>query len=528
MRILSSCVLLLVVLGPSCCSGFLHQHHFSYRLTVNVNAPLLVSVHTELPAAPTNETSSPLSPLLLIPTRQQHQQQRQYQQHQQQHQQQQQQQQQRIIFGTASLAKAANPFELLDAAYAQGFHRFDLARTYGGDGVSERIFGAWMSQRQQQQSPPNTHDLRSSLQIITKGGMGRDKYGDPHRPVLTTTSLRAEIDASLQALGGTDYVDLYLFHRDDWRLPVAQFCAWAQDELLLPGKARGWGVSNWSFARFREAHAYCLRHGMAPPQANSPQFSLAVPQCEVWPTTQSISGPEYLPQIEWYRENGVELLCWEVLAKGFMAKPHLWSRPTMTTTSTTSAVLDDGSDDDDEAASTAASTSTTTSTSTTPPVGSDAWRLHRLQRAYCTAANYQRRQVAVQVAAACGYRLSQVATLYILSHGVSVIFGSHNLRHLEEMVGFLRNGNDSDSGDSGGGDSDTENEQQQQQYPLFNEEVLWRLRSGDVRAVEAAASWQRQGFVRNGSSSSSSSSSRNGGGGVVDLEPWGDDPKESI
>jgi diketogulonate reductase-like aldo/keto reductase len=148
----------------------------------------------------------------------------------------------RIVFGTAAISKAEKPLELLDEAYGKGFRRFDLARTYGG-GESERIFGEWMKTR---------NIDRSSVGIITKGGMGKDKYGSPDRPMPTKEGLLREVATSLKALN-TDVVDLYMFHRDDLRISAAEHVIWA-NELVESGKVKRWGVSNWSFERFREAH----------------------------------------------------------------------------------------------------------------------------------------------------------------------------------------------------------------------------------------------------------------------------------
>ena len=81
----------------------------------------------------------------------------------------------RIVFGTAALSKAEDPIGMLDVAYEKGVRRFDLARTYGM-GESECIFGKWLESR----------DIdRSSIDIITKGGIGMDRYGDADRPLLT-------------------------------------------------------------------------------------------------------------------------------------------------------------------------------------------------------------------------------------------------------------------------------------------------------------------------------------------------------
>lgn len=302
----------------------------------------------------------------------------------------------RIIFGTAALSKAENPLELLDQAYEKGFRRFDLARTYGG-GESERIFGDWTESR---------GISRDSVDIITKGGMGKDKYGSPTRPLLTKDGLNEEVEASLSALK-VDVIDLYMFHRDDPRIPESTFVEWAS-EIVKSGKAKSWGVSNWSFERFRTAHQYAIENNLVPPSGNSPQFSLAIPKCEVWPTTQSISDTKYLEQIDWYDENKIELLCWEVLAKGFMAKPDLWPKEEVDSSTFYTPVEE----------------------------GSDEWRIQRIQRAYCHDENYRRRDVAIELAQNCGCNLSQVAAMYPLGVGnhISVIFGSNKAHHLDDMI----------------------------------------------------------------------------------------------
>jgi aryl-alcohol dehydrogenase-like predicted oxidoreductase len=302
----------------------------------------------------------------------------------------------RIVFGTAALSKAENPLELLDSAYEKGFRRFDLARTYGL-GESERIFGEWLESRDIDQN---------DIDIITKGGMGMDRYGDPDRPLLTESDLIEEVDLSLETLR-VDKVDLYMFHRDDARIGVDKFVEWING-IVQTGKVKRWGVSNWSFDRFKAAYEYAQENGLVPPTANSPQFSLAAPSCEIWPTTQSISQPEHVEHIRWYEERGIELLCWEVLAKGFMAKADLWPQDEVD-----SSTFD-------------------------KPVerGADEWRIQRLQRAYCNTENYRRRDLAVKLAESSNLKLAQIAMLYPLTLGehISVIFGSSKEGHLDDMI----------------------------------------------------------------------------------------------
>lgn len=302
----------------------------------------------------------------------------------------------RIVFGTAALSKAEDPLGMLDAAYAKGVRRFDLARTYGM-GESERIFGEWLDTR---------GINRQDIDLITKGGIGMDRYGDPDRPLLTEEALVEEVDLSLRTLK-VDDVNLYMFHRDDARIGVDKFVTWI-NKIVDTRKIHRWGVSNWSFERFQQAHKYALDNGLTPPTANSPQYSLAAPACDVWPSTQSISQPHHNSEIDWYAENDVELLCWEVLAKGFMAKEDLWPEEEV-----------DPSTFDD-------------------PVekGSDEWRVQRIQKAYCNPENYRRRNLAIKLAKNSGLKLAQVAMLYPLTKesNISVIFGSSKPHHIDDMV----------------------------------------------------------------------------------------------
>ena len=213
---------------------------------------------------------------------------------------------------------------------------------------------------------------------------------------------------SLKTLGLSS-VNLYMYHRDDPRIAVSDMVLW-MNEFVSEGKTKQWGVSNWSFARFQEATYYALEHGLLPPAANSPQFSLANPAHEIWPTTYSISNIETNEkELKWYSENNVELICWEVLAKGFMAVPNLWEKNEVS--------LKEEKEYE---------------------VGSNDWRLFRIQRAYCTDENYRRRKVACDLAASSGLSLAQIAMLFPLSYcsdtKISVIAGVDRAQHFDDMT----------------------------------------------------------------------------------------------
>ena len=100
---------------------------------------------------------------------------------------------------------------------------------------------------------------------------------------------------------------------------------------------------------------------------------------------------------------------WEALAKGFMAVPTLWRRHE----------LDFSTFHGPDA-----------------EMGTDLWRLQRIQRAYCTPGNYVRRDIALKLAKDSGLTLAQIALLYSLGKGdhVSVLVGADRCSHLDEMA----------------------------------------------------------------------------------------------
>jgi aryl-alcohol dehydrogenase-like predicted oxidoreductase len=66
-------------------------------------------------------------------------------------------------------------------------------------------------------------------------------------------AIESAIDESLRLLG-TDYIDLYYMHRFDPKVPVADSVG-TMARAIEAGKIGAYGVSEWSSAHVREAHA---------------------------------------------------------------------------------------------------------------------------------------------------------------------------------------------------------------------------------------------------------------------------------
>ena len=195
----------------------------------------------------------------------------------------------------------AESIALLDEIYELGCNTIDTAHVYS-NGNSERTIGRWML----------AHGLRDQIVIITKGAAHSED-----RRRMTPFDIESDLHDSLARLK-TDYIDLYLLHRDDLYLPVEPVVD-ALNEHRQAGRIHAFGASNWSHARIEAANAYALANGLEPFVASSPQFSLADTLAEPWPLCISISGSAGIPAREWYARTQMPLLIWSPLASGFFS-----------------------------------------------------------------------------------------------------------------------------------------------------------------------------------------------------------------
>ena len=93
---------------------------------------------------------------------------------------------------------------MLDAFIEAGGNAFDTAHGYGG-GDSEMLIGLWMRQR----------GNRDDVFLIDKG----DTHKVESRVTSLPEELKSDLDESLIRLR-TDYIDLYMLHRDDPVIPL--------------------------------------------------------------------------------------------------------------------------------------------------------------------------------------------------------------------------------------------------------------------------------------------------------------------
>jgi aryl-alcohol dehydrogenase-like predicted oxidoreductase len=140
---------------------------------------------------------------------------------------------------------------LLNAALDMGCNHLDTANIYGG-GKNEELIASAVGHRRSE------YFLASKTGIVVDG----PKRGIDCSPATIT----AAVDATLARLG-TDHIDLFYMHRYDPKVPVAD-CVGAMVRAIEAGKIGAYGVSEWSAAHIREAHA------VHPPAATQPEYSL--------------------------------------------------------------------------------------------------------------------------------------------------------------------------------------------------------------------------------------------------------------
>jgi len=209
----------------------------------------------------------------------------------------------RVVQGTGALIEMeeTQSFTLLDAVFEAGINAFDTAHVYGY-GTVERVLGQWLHER----------GLRDRVVIIDKGA-----HHSLDRKRVTPFDITSDLHDSLARLK-TDYIDIYILHRDDPTQPVGPIVE-ILNEHQRAGKIRVFGGSNWSHGRIRDANAYAAAHDLTPFAVSSVAFSLAEMIHEPWPDCISIAGDVGAAARAWYTEQAIPILAWSSLAGGFLS-----------------------------------------------------------------------------------------------------------------------------------------------------------------------------------------------------------------
>jgi len=176
-------------------------------------------------------------------------------------------------------------------AIEAGINFFDTANMYS-DGVSEEVTGRAL----------RNFGKRDELVIATK--VFNPMRPDPNGRGLSRKAIMTEIDHSLRRLG-TDYVDLYQIHRWDYTTPIAETME-ALHDVVKAGKARYIGASSMFAWQFAQSLHVCEVNGWTKFVSMQNHYNL-------------IYREEEREMNPLCRDQGIGLIPWSPLARGFLA-----------------------------------------------------------------------------------------------------------------------------------------------------------------------------------------------------------------
>ena len=217
----------------------------------------------------------------------------------------------RIIYGTAAppFLEGGDGNELLDAVFSAGVNAFDTARNYA---LAEKSLGQWMEDRQN----------RDEVVILSKCGHP-DADGTKR---INETDIRKDLAESCGYLK-TEYIDIYLLHRDDPDMEVGPIVE-IMNALHAEGKIGAFGGSNWTHQRIEAANEYAYAHDLVPFSVSSPNFGLADQVEDPWGGgCITISGPANEEARAWYRRTQMPVIAYSSLGRGLFSGRVRGDRP---------------------------------------------------------------------------------------------------------------------------------------------------------------------------------------------------------
>jgi aryl-alcohol dehydrogenase-like predicted oxidoreductase len=202
-------------------------------------------------------------------------------------------------FAAVSKVDEENARTMLNASLDAGINFFDTANGYSA-GQSETILGRLLGDKR--------HEVLIATKVGFRTGKGMMEAG------LSRSNIVAACDASLKRLG-TDYIDLYIAHREDLFTPIEETLE-AFDALVRSGKVRYLGFSNWPAWKAALALQYQRSNGLAEFTSGQMHYALTGRDVE----------HDIIP---FMRHTGLSLTVWSPLAGGFLTGKY--TRETMKT-----------------------------------------------------------------------------------------------------------------------------------------------------------------------------------------------------
>jgi aryl-alcohol dehydrogenase-like predicted oxidoreductase len=194
-----------------------------------------------------------------------------------------------------------------------GINFFDTADMYSL-GVSEEVTGRAL------------RDFAERDKLIIASKCYWPMNDDVNAKGLSRKHLLDSIDATLRRLG-TDYVDLYQIHRWDYETPIEEVMETLND-IVRAGKARYIGASSMWAWQFATANYVARMNGWTPFVSMQNHYNL-------------VYREEEREMIPYCIEEGIGLIPWSPLARGFLAGNRTKAKSDATTRSQTDRLAHD-------------------------------------------------------------------------------------------------------------------------------------------------------------------------------------------
>jgi len=179
---------------------------------------------------------------------------------------------------------------IVASALDAGVNFIDVADTYA-KGESEKIAGRAIKRR------------RHDWVLATKVGNPMGPGAGPNEKGLGAKHIHQAVDASLKRFD-TDFVDIYYFHLDDLDTPMEESIQ-AVSDVIRQGKARYWGISNYTGWRVAALCSLVQAMGAPMPVVCQPYYNAMTRMPEV----------DLLPACEYF---GLGVVPYSPLARGVL------------------------------------------------------------------------------------------------------------------------------------------------------------------------------------------------------------------
>lgn len=199
--------------------------------------------------------------------------------------------------------EAARPF--VRRAVELGINFFDTANMYS-NGASEILTGKLVKECLRREEAVIATKVYFPVfeQMQTHADAASSAQAWPNRSGLSRKHILHAVDASLQRLG-TDYIDLYQIHRWDYATPIEETME-ALHDVVKAGKVRYIGASSMWAWQFAQAQQIAKEHGWTCFVSMQNHYNL-------------LYREEEREMIPLCRDQGIALIPWSPLARGFLA-----------------------------------------------------------------------------------------------------------------------------------------------------------------------------------------------------------------